>query len=318
MIKTFLKKIFIFLIPLLVVWICIEIFYRFVPNNYTQKATEIQNNYDSKILVLGNSHAFYGINPDYFNAKTYNFSNISQSLYFDELLIEKHLKSFKNLKYIILTVDYFSLSQVDNSSEDIYRKYYYEQYMDINVPLISRFDPKSYSLTLTRNLEMNIDLMKSYSKEKTLVEGNSKGWAMKIGTNPQFNNYETAVDVVAKNEDGLSDFQVNLDRLNRIIKLCSKQNVKVLLVTMPVTTHYARLVNQNKLRKIYTDCKRIASEQKNCIYLNLFQNKNFQNDDFYDTDHLNEKGAEKCSKILNKVIIENSGFNSLQKIENVR
>lgn len=300
------------------VWICMEIFYRFVPNNYTQKVAEIQNNYDSEILVLGNSHAFYGINPDYFSAKTYNFSNISQSLYFDELLIEKHLKSFKNLKYIILTVDYFSLSQVDNSSEDIYRKYYYEQYMDINVPLISRFDPKSYSLTLTRNLEMNIDLMKSYSKEKTLVEGNSEGWAKKIGTNPQFNNYETAVDVVAKNEDGLSDFQVNIKRLERMIKMCSERNINVVMVTMPVTTYYAGLVNKKKLKKLYADCEQLALENKNSIYLNLFQDKRFDNSDFYDTDHLNEKGAEKCSKILNKVIIENSGFNSFQKIENVR
>ena len=118
---------------------CIEVFYRFVPNNYTQKASEVKKNYDSEVLVLGNSHAFYGINPDDFSMKTYNFSNISQSLYFDELLLKKHLENFPNLKYVVLTVDYFSLSQIDNSSEDIYRKYYYEQYMDLDVPLISKW-----------------------------------------------------------------------------------------------------------------------------------------------------------------------------------
>lgn len=318
MIKIFLKKSLLFLIPLILVWISIEVFYRFVPNNYSQKANEIKNNYNSKILVLGNSHAFYGINPDYFDAETYNFSNISQSLYFDELLLEKHLEKFSNLKYVILTIDYFTLSQVDDSSEDIWRKYYYEQYMDLNVPLITRFDPKSYSLTLTRNLEMNIDLIKNYAKKKTLIEGNSKGWAKKTGINPEFNNLETAIDVVKKNEDGLSDFAVNIKRSERMIKMCSKRNINVVMVTMPVTSYYASLVNKNKLKKLYADCEQLALENKNSIYINLFQSKDFQNDDFYDTDHLNEKGAEKCSKIINNVITKNFHFNKLQKIEDVR
>lgn len=293
------------MIPLILVWIGIEIFYRFVPNNYTQKATEIQNNYDSQILIFGNSHAFYGINPDLFTEKAYNFSNISQSLYFDELLLEKYMENCSNLKYVILTIDYFTLSQVDDSSEDVWRKYYYEQYMDLNVPIISQFDTKSYSLTLTRNLDMNVDIIKNYTKQKTLIEGNSKGWAKKIGVNPEFNNLETAIDVVAKNEDGLSDFAVNIKRLERIIKRCSERNIHVVMVTMPVTSYYASLVNKKKLEKIYYDCEQLSSENKNSFYLNLFQDKRFDNRDFYDTDHLNEDGAKKCSKILNEAIIEN-------------
>lgn len=292
--------------PILLVWMCIEVFYRFVPNNYTQKASEIKKNYDSEVLVLGNSHAFYGINPDDFSKKTYNFSNISQSLYFDELLLKKHLENFPNLKYVVLTVDYFSLSQIDNSSEDIYRKYYYEQYMDLDVPLISKFDPKSYSLSFTRNLEMNVDLIKSWIDEKTLIEGNKKGWARKTGVSSEYNNYETAVDVVAKNEDGLLDFNVNLNRLERISAMCLKRKVKVVMVTMPVTSYYASLVNKSKLEKLYLSCQRIAFNNDSLMYLNLFEDKKFDNNDFYDTDHLNEKGAEKCSKILNQFIAEDS------------
>jgi len=293
------------LIPLILVWIFIEIFYRFVPNDYTQKAKGVLNNYDSEVLVLGNSHAFYGINPDYFDLKTYNFSQISQSLYFDELLLEKHIRKFPNLKCVILTVDYFSLSQVDNSSEDTWRKYYYQQYLDLKVPIISRFDPKSYSLTLTRNFETNVNLIQNFSRDKTLVEGNSKGWAKKIGVSAEFNNYNTAVDVVSKNEDGLSDFKVNLHRLNRMIKLCLQHDVKVLMVTMPVTSHYADLVNQKKFAKLSFECENLASKNDNVIYLNLFQNPAFNNNDFHDTDHLNEEGATKCSKILNQTVNEN-------------
>lgn len=114
--KSFLRKLSWSLIPILLGWLALESFYRFIPNNYTEKQKQILQNYDSEVLILGNSHSFYGINPLSFNQKAYNFSNISQSLYFDELLLEKNITHFNNLKYVVLTIDYFTLSQEDDTS----------------------------------------------------------------------------------------------------------------------------------------------------------------------------------------------------------
>lgn len=302
--KSFLRKIFLFAIPILLGWIAIEFFYRFIPNNYTEKQKQILQNYDSEVLILGNSHSFYGVSPAFFTKKTYNLSNISQSLYFDELLLKKHIISFKNLKYVILTIDYFTLSQKDDTSEDLWRKYYYQHYMHLDVPTISKFDPKNYSLAITRNLEMNIELLQKYRNDKKLVECNDLGWGRYEGVNLEYNNSVTAIDIVKKNEDGLTDFKSNELRLQRMIDLCNKDKIKLVLITMPVTSYYAKNVNENKLRKIVASCNYFEEKNKNVIYLNLFQSPQFDNNDFYDTDHLNSKGAEKCSRIVNQFIID--------------
>lgn len=301
--KNFLRKTVWFIIPIFLGWLALESFYRFIPNNYTEKQKQILQSYDSEILILGNSHSFYGINPSFFTQKAYNFSNISQSLYFDELLLEKHITHFENLKYVILTIDYFTLSQEDDTSEDLWRKYYYQQYMDIEVPSIAKIDFKSYSLATTRNLEMNIELLRKYRNEKKLIECNDLGWGSYEGINPEYNNLATAIDIAKKNEDGLTDFKSNELRLQRMINLCNKNEVRLVLITMPVTSYYAENINQNKLKKVVASCNYFEEKNKNVIYLNLFQSPQFDNNDFYDTDHLNSKGATKCSRILNQFII---------------
>jgi len=76
-----------------------------------------------------------------------------------------------------------------------------------------------------------------------------------------------------------------------------------MLVTMPATSHYAENVNTEKLAKIFEECSKLEGLHRNVHYLNLFVDSRFNNSDFYDCDHLNTLGAEKCSKIINTEIL---------------
>ena len=97
-------KIALFLLPLLLVWLALEVFYRQVPNNYSYKDQQLQKVApDVQTLIMGDSHAFYGINPAYFKDPTFNLSNISQSLLTDELLLEKHISNLPALKSVFVT-----------------------------------------------------------------------------------------------------------------------------------------------------------------------------------------------------------------------
>src|SRR5690606_38546314 len=120
------------LLPIILVWGATEVFYRSVENNYTYKNERIISEYkEIETLVFGDSHAFFGINPQYFSTKTFNIANVSQSLYFDELLLKKHIDSLPQLKTVILNISFFTLSVVDDSSEDRWRKYFYQQQMKL-------------------------------------------------------------------------------------------------------------------------------------------------------------------------------------------
>ena len=298
--KKIIYQTVVYLSPILLLLLSIELLYQIVPNNYTLKNKNVQKSYaDTKVLIFGNSHTFYGLNPKYFDKPTFNFSNISQSLYFDQLLFDKHIDKFKSLQYIILNVEYTSLSQVDNTEEDIWRKYYYKEYMDLEVPIIANFDPKVYFLSSTRSFSTNLKLIKRFISEGTLVDCDEKGFGINyVKENRQLNIDKIALFTVKKHEDNSLDFSKNISKIQSIINKCNQKKIKVIIVTMPTSKEYSSGVNQLKLKKIINTC----SSFKNVCYLNLFKDSRFTNDDFYDADHLHNDGAKKCSVIINDFI----------------
>ncbi|MNK22208.1 hypothetical protein D3C87_404820 [compost metagenome] len=301
--KKFAKNISIISVIIVFVFLCLEIFYRFSPNNYTEKHKYIKEGYnDTEVLVFGNSHAFYGINPVFFELKTFNISNISQTLLYDKLLFEKHIDSLQKLKYIILPIEYTSLSH-DNDIGDLkWRKYFYEAQMGINTGLISDLDIKKYFLALSPRLKITVEAIKKYFKNGTIADCTNNGFASYIGVNKINNNNKAANIIMNKHEDNSVDFHENLNIVNYIINKCKQKGVKVIIVNMPVTTYYAEKVNKEKREKIIEKCSKLDG-QSNVYYLDVFQNANININDFHDVDHLNVEGAKKCSNILNAYIM---------------
>ncbi|MGE4347973.1 MAG: hypothetical protein AB7D46_11260 [Flavobacteriaceae bacterium] len=305
--KVFFRKISFFLVVIFVIWFLMECFYRFVPNNYTEKHKNVQKHYNNfEVLIFGNSHAFYGLNPKHFDKTTFNIANISQSIYFDKLLFDRHIDNFKNLKYVILNVEYTSLSQQDNTQEDVWRKYFYHAQMDLDVSIIPFYDIRQYSLALSRSFKNSVNTVNQYLKNGTIAECDQSGWGnIYTYQNRRQNLDELAVRVTEKHEDNSMDFKINTQRIKSIIKKCKEKNINVILVTMPVHKSYSEKVNPKKANAIFAVAQNLARENPNAFYINLFYNKNFSDEDFYDPDHLNDRGAKKCSILLNEFIEQN-------------
>lgn len=302
--NKFLKYIGILILPIVLVWLGVEVFYRTVPNNYTFKNELIKTKSDSvEVLIFGDSHTFYGLNPEYFSKPTLNLANVSQTIYFDKLLFEKHVNSLDGLKFLILPIEYTTFSQVDNSQEDYWRKYFYASQMNLEVPNIKWYDPKQYSLALTQKLGKTGTYIKNYLVDKTLVGCDENGWG---------NTYISAVDSVElnrlaklisrKHDDGSMDFTKNLNRIKDVIASCKGKNIQVILVNMPVSKPYLELLNQEEVKAISNISKALEETNSNVINMNLLYDKRFLQEDFHDADHLNINGAKKCSLILNEVI----------------
>jgi len=289
---------------LLGIWLTIELFYRCVPNNYSEKRDRISEMKDSiQVLISGNSHALYGLNPDYFELPTYNLSQVSQTLYFDELVLEKYLPDFRNAHYLILNISYFTLSQKDFTAEDVFRRYYYHAFMDITDPEITPWDPKRYSLALTREWKHTWRFMKQAIKKGTLVNCNPNGF----GNDYEFQN-TTLTDedfkyLCQKHEDGMMDFRLNLERLQHIQELSQEHNIQLILVSLPVTSRYYQDMSMAKWELMHESLTNFA-QKSGAKYINLIQHFEMEEDDFYDFDHLNHKGAQKTSLFLNRFLNE--------------
>lgn len=303
--KTLIKDILLFLVPVILVFAAAEIFYRTVDNNYTLKNEQIYEQADTiETLVMGDSQSFFGINPSYFEDQTFSFANISQSVYFDEILINKHLDSLSNLKTVILPLGVNSLSQKVNTFDEVWRKYFYKAQMHVEVPIISDYDLKNYSLTLTKRFKQTVRTVKKRVLEGTLVGCELNGWANYYRTEESLDLEKTAKYIIGVHSDDNFDFEENLQRLRSIIETCEKRNIKTKIVFMPVSNIYANGINNVKVKAMDDLFINLKKDYKNVDYLNIYNEGSFSDGDFYDANHLNTKGAIKCSKIINDFTIK--------------
>jgi len=297
------SKIALFLLPLFLVCLALEVFYRQAPNNYSYKDQQLQKVAPfTKTLIMGDSHAFYGINPVYFKDPTFNLSNISQSLLTDELLLEKHIANLPALKTVFINISYFTLSAKENDLESNWRKYFYYHSMGIRAPSISFWNPKRYSMALIQRFDKSIDLVQQYYKNHTIVSATPLGYGKQDMSNVVQDKEAISVVIANKHEDNSLDFKHNTARLQRIIALCKKYGVGVVLLEMPVYPAYYNLLDTEKKEKIKSVLHELSGVNDTVFYLDLSTSPLFEKQDVRDADHLTNSGAKKCSILLNRYI----------------
>ena len=299
----FLKKYSPFFVLLLLVWLLLELFYRNVPNNYSYKYKNVVKSKDNiELLLLGNSHVLYGLNPNYFEQKTFNLSNISQTLYFDKLLFDSYHSQFTNLKTVVISVEYTSLFQVDDSGEDIWRKYYYHHFMDLDVPTVSNLSSKTYSASLINSFQTSVRHINTYFTNGTILDVDSTGFGYNYDKKDRILISSVANSIINKHENQVDDISENVKKIEDIIQICKQKKYNVVLLSMPVSKDYSSGINQSKKQLVFKTLKSLANKNDHVFYLNLFEDNRFSNNDFYDADHLHSDGAVKCSKIVSEFV----------------
>lgn len=107
-----------------------EVILRSIPNDYSYKYKFLtEQGEEIETLMLGSSHAVYGIYPDTFAAPAFNAAHVSQTLQYDYVILSQVIESLPNLKTIVVPVSYFSFrTSLDNSAESWRIKNYHLYY----------------------------------------------------------------------------------------------------------------------------------------------------------------------------------------------
>jgi len=126
-IKKFSLSILWFIIPILIAYCTLGFLVYNSRNSYHIKKEILEKKFqDAEIVILGNSHALFGVNPLYFKRKSINLSNANQSFYYDMLIARKCIDQMPNLKAIAFNLSFFSFQyQLDDSPENWRRNYYH-------------------------------------------------------------------------------------------------------------------------------------------------------------------------------------------------
>lgn len=305
--KKFIFRVTIFFIPIIVVISFIEIAIWKVPSGYLYKRELIETNANNvSILILGNSHAFYGINPDCFDYATLNIAYVGQSLYFDYYILNKYKDSFSKLKLLIIPISYFSLDFKISKSEALGRRAYLYHHFFYCEKYVNKYSAYYYSLALVITYKEAIKKVIGNLKGDIKLNISQKGWT----------NWYTATEkdsLILKGKSRAEyhasimdscEFDRNNNYLNQIIRVCKNRNVRVLLVTLPAYESYRDNIDIDRFNKVMSYVKGMCEKDNKVTYKSLFFDTMFSEEDFRDADHLDAGGSEKLSLILNEFIIK--------------
>jgi len=104
-------------------------------------------------------------------------------------------------------------------------------------------------------------------------------------------------------------FDQNKQYVEEIIRKSAERNVKVMLINVPLYNSYRENQNSLFLKQQKDFCKYFAERHKNVLYYDFSGDLRFTEDDFYDANHLNDKGTKKFSLLLDSIMVRHSSYN---------
>jgi len=320
--KLFFKKILIFVFPLFIIVIMIDLYLVNMNSLYKEKAEGLKKEaHEIEILILGNSYATYGVDPNYFTDYAFNIANVGQSIYFDKELTLQNLDSLEKLEYVFISLDYHSLYFSSQRGERNIWSYYGNgikhdstSYYKADIsPFLFGYDPKvSFSLIKKDILNkwkfrnhaqyLDFDVEVGKIKTDTLV----KGFISFSGTETNdFNSiwYDSRINGFDNLINTSTEKKLVLNELNQLITALQEKDVTPIFFSTPTFKDYNTNLDTSIINNNRVDAE-ILCKKHDMKFWDYATDNNFSQNDFFNPDHLNKQGARKFTQILNERLLK--------------
>ena len=302
--KHFIKQLMLFLSLPVVFILLSDAWLRHASSLYKQKINGLQQDKDSiEVLILGNSHATYGVDPKQFSLFTYNLANSGQTFYFDKRLTLSYINRLRHLRFVFISADYHSLYSTTQGERDKWLyyasglKYKDRSYFLENIsPFLFGYGPK-LSFSLMRR-ELKKKLTKRHKKDADILM--YKGYLPMIEKVSTFDQKAYKKRAKTTTNMILKSVEKNeiIEDLDEFIIFLKSRNITPILFAAPTFKDYnvfldSHIIQQNEA-DIHLLCKKYRVE-----YWNYSADSSFKKQDFFNCDHLNTIGAVKFSNMLN-------------------
>jgi len=299
--KKFLFKYMIFILPIIGPILLLEMSVRNIPNDYRLKNEYMFSNSNSiETLILGNSHTYLGVNPTFIDSRSFNLAHNGETLEYNIKLFNKYKKNLQTLKVIVIPISYGSLFNTAIKkwikNYNIYHNLKETDYLVDNLEVLN----KNW-IDLIEDNYLYYYLM----KPSPYLKSNSLGWYEKMEDNVDDYNMVSKKAAKWHTADNFNQLPLNLDLLKEFFIECENRGIKIIIVTTPTHIAYRKELDKTQLSLTFSATSKLAKDFKNVSYHNFMDNTFFDESDFKDGDHLNAKGAEKFTLMLNKIINNN-------------
>lgn len=311
--KFLIKFLYLLILPVLFVLI-FDVWLRNQSSSYSVKFNGLIEKKDSvEVLILGNSHANYGVDPTAFEAYyAYNLANVAQKLYFDEHITEKALrKGLPALKFVFISIDYHSLHTQRQGKREIWSyygngvKFKDDTYFLANLsPLLWGYTPQVALALVKKKIKNRIrygstpvidfDVEAGVDITDTVKKG-FVGYSGQAPSRFDVPHYTARTKIFREPEN--SPRTEVIANLEKFITRLQALNIEPILFSPPTYTEYNAFLDTALIRRNQRDIAQICTKY-HVPYWDYMTDHRFTKADFYDMDHLNKKGAHKFSKML--------------------
>lgn len=288
---------------------------------YLKNALSVATNPNTISIISGSSYGLFGIDTSLLS-NAVNFSLMSQDLYYSLKGIYYVWRKNRNIKNIVLCVGYYlffyDVSKTQNSTE-IQRvsKVYNPLFDDIHNCFLL---PPQKNILYQSDIYDIQTILDVYTQREYFKGYFHNGRARKNYATKEWDDKSKDWDQLSikeKEEAGKrrtfhhnkiikhkNTFLENVKIFQDFMTFCDTEKINLLLVVTPSTPDYLNCLLPD-YKTIFYD---ILNEVDGVIHLlDLADDTTFLDEDFNDTDHLNEKGAKKLTQII---------LDTLQEINN--
>lgn len=303
--KRFLKQILLFSIIVVLALLIIEILIMKNPNEYTFKRDYLRNNGNSiKILIMGHSHAYYGLNPDLIGDSVFNCAIPGKPMYYDLHILRDNISNMQNLKLIVLPIGYDFQCVAAKPNIKSKNRYKSQQVMMFNkywgIPPeddsnILKYLYSSEIVWKPQNFLVNYFSPVPIECETNGFHGASSAKDLTgIVDKYDFKNYDS---------DSIKNIvNRNITYLKEISDICKEHSIKLALIVFPhhhIAREYCTERGLEELEKFVGQ----VTDDNHVKYFSYIDDDRFVDKDFKDTKHLSATGATKFTKIFTEEIL---------------
>lgn len=303
----FLWSVLAFFIPVVLVVTILELLVLGMPANYKNNSNYFTDEKENiTTAVFGSSQMDGAINPAYFSEPGICFASKGQHHGLDNAIFTQTFSKMPKLKTVVFELSYAHLELGHNSKEywknNIYYKYYDVNAFDRNTyfkdNLIYLSNPDIYSRALKKYYINNKDYsgLNKYGVDTVNFTG--------IFFRMNFDEEKIAqLPITIRTTEQPKTFAFNTAFFFNMLDDAASKNLNVVVCTLPLDKNYLAKRNPNILRRRDSILGVIKVKYSNVRILYKEEDTiNFSPSDFRNHNHLNPRGAQKFTTILNDFI----------------
>jgi hypothetical protein len=273
---------------------------RRAPNPYRTKAEAVAaRGGEVETLILGSSLTYYGVIPSEYGPGTLNLANVSQLYEWDYLLLKRYAALMPRLRLVIIPVSYCSFFDPPfTEADEWWYETYYQLYMGVKRhSWLSRYGSE------VANFPVYAGKVRNILQGREGVVSDADGFGLGYTVEARQLNWESTGPATARRQTAPDDRYVsyNLEYLNRLVELCRELGAEPVLVTTPWWHTYRESLEPSQRDRSKALAADVA-RRYGLRYLDFSADGRFVDEDFYDADHLSDRGALKFTHLLRDTI----------------